>query len=104
MASLLAQTAQLAWVALVALTEPLASPPQEQVQEALRASGAVVLALPQEQVVLAWALVVAKLADHRPDSRALASVQHWQPVAEQSEVNSPAWEGRSRHPPTPDAN
>ena len=75
MASLLAQTAQLAWVALVALTEPLASPPQEQVQEALRASGAVVLALPpQEQVVLAWALVVAKLADHRPDSRALASV------------------------------
>ena len=72
-ASLLAQTAQLAWVAqAVALTEPLASPQLE--QEALLASGAVLALPPQEQVVLAWALVVAKLADHRPDSRALASV------------------------------
>ena len=71
-ASLLALTEPLAWVAqAVALTEPLASPQLE--QEALLASGAV-LASPQEQVVLAWALVVAKLADHRPDSRALASV------------------------------
>jgi hypothetical protein len=102
-ASLLAQTEPRAWVAPV-VTKP-AQPVSSQLESVQVASlASVVLALPLPGLaLLAWPLVVAKLADPRPDSREQepASVQQ---VSEQQEANSWASEDQNRHPQTPDAN